>query len=65
MYWEKLGLGSLQKRASLPGPNWLTTIILNGTVVPKCVVSVVRLHALDFLEPSLVAFRQVLTLSSS
>lgn len=64
MYLEKLGLEYLQKRASHPGPNWLTIIILNGTVVPKSVVSVVQSHVLDFLEPSLVAFRQDLTLPS-
>lgn len=62
MFWEKLGLESLQKRASLPGPNWLMTIIFSGTVVPKSVVSVVQSLVLDFLEPSLVAFRQVLTI---
>lgn len=63
MFWVKLGLASLQKRPSLPGPNWLMTIILSGTAVPKSVVSVAQLPVLDFLEPSLVAFRQVLTVS--
>lgn len=64
MFWEKLGLEFLQKRAYLSGLNWLTTIILSGTVVPKSVASVVQSLVLAFLEPSLVAFRQVLTISS-
>lgn len=64
MYWEKLELESSRKTASLPGMNCLTTIILSGTVVPKSVVFVVQSRALDFLEPSLAVFRQVLTIPS-
>lgn len=59
MFLEKLELGSLQRRAYLHGRNWLMTITLSGMEEPKSAVSVVQSLVLDFLEPSLVAFRQV------